>query len=56
MNGGTKQNDGEDVRLLVSDLNGKEEIDITQAWMVNKLSISERSIPPQQIMLLSGII
>jgi hypothetical protein len=52
VNGGTEQNDGEDVRLLVSDLNGKEEIDITRAWTVRKLPIYRS---PQQMMLLSGI-
>ena len=49
VNGRTKQTDGEELRLLVSDLNGKEEIDITRAWTVNKLPISNRSIPTNDV-------
>ena len=45
VNDGTKQKTGEEVRLIVSDLNGYEEVDITRAWTVGKLPISKRSIP-----------
>ena len=45
VNGGTKNNCGEEVRLLVSDLNGSQEVDITRAWTVGKLPISKESIP-----------
>ncbi len=45
VNEGAKENHGEEVRLFVSDLNGEEEVDITRAWTVNQLPISNRSIP-----------
>ena len=45
VNDGTRQKIGEEVRLIVSDLKGQEEIDITRAWTVDKLPISRRSIP-----------
>ena len=40
-----KENHGEEIRLFVSDLNGEEEVDITYAWTVNQLPISNRLIP-----------
>jgi hypothetical protein len=43
VNQGTKENRGE-VRLIVSDLDGSENVDITRAWTVNNLPISKRSI------------
>jgi hypothetical protein len=45
VNQGTKENRGEEVRLIVSDLDGSENVDITRAWTVNNLPISKRSIP-----------
>jgi hypothetical protein len=41
----SKENRGEEVRLIVPDLDGSENVDITRAWTVNKLPISKRSIP-----------
>jgi hypothetical protein len=41
----TKESRGEEVRLIVSDLDGSENVDITRAWTVNNLPISKRSIP-----------
>ncbi|XP_028416927.1 uncharacterized protein LOC114541139 [Dendronephthya gigantea] len=40
-----KENRGEEVRLIVSDLDGSENVDITRAWTVSNLPISKRSIP-----------
>ena len=45
VNDGTRQKTGEEVKLIVSDLRGQEEVDITRAWTVHKLPISRRSIP-----------
>jgi hypothetical protein len=45
VNQGTKENREEEVRLIVSDLDGSENVDITRAWTVNNLPISKRSIP-----------
>ena len=45
VNQGTKESRGEEVRLIVSDLDGSENVDITRAWTVNNLPISKRSIP-----------
>ena len=45
VNEGKKETRGEEVRLIVSDLNGNENIDVTRAWTVNNLPVSKRSIP-----------
>lgn len=41
----TKANQGEEVRLLVSSLDGEETVDISRLWTVNRLPVSKRCIP-----------
>ena len=48
INEGTKRNRGEKIRLVVSNLNGDESVDISRAWTVNKLPVSKRCIPTTQ--------
>jgi hypothetical protein len=48
INEGTKRNRGEEIRLVVSNLNGEESVDISRAWTVNKLPVSKRCIPTTQ--------
>jgi hypothetical protein len=48
INEGMKRNQGEEIRLVVSNLNGDESVDISHAWTVNKLPVSKRCIPTTQ--------